>query len=349
MKRLVLCSLFLAACGDDDANLDGDASVPDAALPDAGPIEAPMSLADTGLWSDFAAEELADGVADYEVRFQLWSDGAAKRRWIFLPDGAQIDSSDMDFWEYPVGTKIWKEFTYGDTRVETRLLWKVEEDGDWIAMAYAWNDDQTEALAVRLGEENALDTGHDIPNFAQCGTCHRRQPDWVLGFTAIQLDHEEDGVNLGTLLDDDRLSDPPASVTPPYFEFEFAGDDPVAADALGYLHGNCGGCHNAQSDVLDSTPVEFRLEVAKLGGVEETPAYVTAVDQEEMADQGVLGAPVTAVIEPMDREASAVWVRMGARGDQSNIQMPPIATDEIDTVGRETVGLWIDEVVGPTK
>ena len=348
MKSLLVCILCLAACGDDDANLDDGGGEPDATPgPDAGPPVAPMSLEETGLWSDFAAEELADGVVEYTVKYELWADGATKRRWIYLPPGETIDTSNMDFWEYPVGTKIWKEFTVGDTRVETRLLWKVEEDADWIAMPYVWNEAGTEALADRLGEEDAVGTDHDVPNFGMCGTCHRRQPDWVLGFTAMQLDHDEDGANLETLVEDDRLSDPPAGTTAPFFPLGFADSDPVAAAALGYLHGNCGGCHNARSDVLDSTPVQLRLEVDKLATVEETPTYLTTVGQEEMAEQGQIGGDVTAVIEPGMRDASAVWVRMGARGDSSNIQMPPLATDEVDDDGRESVGLWIDEVVGP--
>ena len=349
MKRLFVCLLLLAACGDDDAMLDSDAGAPDAISFDAGPLEAPMSLAETGLWSDFAAEELAEGVVAYEVNYQLWADGATKRRWIYLPPGETIDTSDMDYWEYPVGTKIWKEFTVGETRVETRLLWKVADGEDWIGMPYVWNEEGTEALADRLGEEDAVGTDHNVPNIGMCGTCHRRQPDWVLGFTAMQLDHELDGANLETLVEDERLSDPPAGASAPFFPLEFAADDATAAAALGYLHGNCGGCHNAKSDVLDSTPVQFRLEVDKLGSVEETPTYLTTVGQEEMAEQGQIGGDVTAVIEPGMREASAVWVRMGARGEQSNIQMPPLATDEVDMDGREAVGLWIDDVVGPPK
>ena len=47
----------------------------------------------------------------YAPKFQLWSDSATKKRWIYLPPGSQIDTSDMDFWKFPVGTKVWKEFS----------------------------------------------------------------------------------------------------------------------------------------------------------------------------------------------------------------------------------------------
>src|SRR5688572_31053294 len=60
---------------------------------------------------------------------QLWADGATKRRWLFLPDGAQIDSADPDHWRFPAGTRLWKEFTRDGVRVETRIMHKTG-DGD---------------------------------------------------------------------------------------------------------------------------------------------------------------------------------------------------------------------------
>src|SRR5687767_10734632 len=124
MKRLLLILLASGACdekGGDappDAFPDSAPEVPDAAVGD------PETLADTGLYSDFESEVLAPGVVEYAVSWELWADGATKRRFVLLPEGETIDSSDMDFWTMPVGTRIWKEFSVDGTRVETRLLWK---------------------------------------------------------------------------------------------------------------------------------------------------------------------------------------------------------------------------------
>src|SRR5262245_30688341 len=85
---------------------------------------APEHLSETGLFADVARESLAPDIIAYAPRFQLWSDGADKRRWLWLPPGARIDTSDMDSWVFPVGTKFWKEFTRDGVRVETRLLEK---------------------------------------------------------------------------------------------------------------------------------------------------------------------------------------------------------------------------------
>src|SRR5262245_59299053 len=89
---------------------------------DAAVSELPERLTQTGLYAAGTTEDIAPDVHFFRPRFELWSDGALKRRFIWLPPGAQVDTSDMDSWQLPVGTKLWKEFTRDDVRVETRLL-----------------------------------------------------------------------------------------------------------------------------------------------------------------------------------------------------------------------------------
>src|SRR6478609_2554709 len=145
----------------------------------------PLLLSQTGLYaSDMTT--LAPGVRPFEPRFALWSDQATKRRWIWLPDGEQIDTTDMDYWVFPTGTRVFKEFNRSGVRVETRMMTK-RERGGWQRVAYMWRIDQNEADAVVEGVENASGTDHDIPSQEDCGTCHFRTPDKVLGFSALQL------------------------------------------------------------------------------------------------------------------------------------------------------------------
>src|SRR5438132_1116401 len=130
MVRLATLALVAAACGD-SAKLP-DAAVQDVlasdAAPDADPNN-PGTLFETGLCVDHACMQISPGVHAYSPRFALWADTASKRRWIYLPPGTQIDTTDMDHWLFPTGTKLWKEFTRDDAngmpvRVETRLVWK---------------------------------------------------------------------------------------------------------------------------------------------------------------------------------------------------------------------------------
>ena len=102
--------------------------------------ELPQRLAETGLYADIATGELAADVVAYTPQFPLWSDGADKRRWIWLPPGTQIDTDDQDEWKFPDGTKLWKEFSVAGIAIETRLIEKRgPADDDWIPISYVWN------------------------------------------------------------------------------------------------------------------------------------------------------------------------------------------------------------------
>lgn len=94
----------------------------DGGLPEDAGNEAARALSETGLYSDIATRALSSNILSYRVRYQLWADGAEKDRYLFLPDGAQIDTSDPDGWRFPIGTKAWKSFNVGGRVIETRLL-----------------------------------------------------------------------------------------------------------------------------------------------------------------------------------------------------------------------------------
>jgi len=287
----------------------------------------PEHLSETGLYADIEHDTLADGVLEYHPAYELWSDGATKRRWVKLPAGATIDTTDMDFWEYPEGTQLFKEFTVGATRVETRMLHK--QKAGWAMVAYLWDDDQTDATAVPMGKSNANGTTHDVPSRATCNTCHAKMQDIVLGFTALQLSHDGSGVTLDSLASDGALAAPPAAplVIP---------GDATAQAALGYLHANCGICHNEHSFVTAAVDVQFWLTAAHLDTVSATPTYTTAVDKDPLL--GLSGAE--AIIASGAPDQSSVILRMQLRGDED--QMPPIASEQVDTAGVTAVSAWID-------
>jgi hypothetical protein len=344
-----------SACsgGGGDGGLDAgppDAPVlpPDAAIPDAEPIpdasQNPESLRETGLYADFENEVLAPGVVEYEPQFELWADGATKRRFVYLPPGSQpdsqIDTSDMDYWEFPVGTRLWKEFSRDGVRVETRLLYKIREGVGrpaWRMISFAWNEEQTEAEADLGGVENALGTAHDIPSQLDCFKCHDNAHDVALGFSAVQLDRDGEGVTLSDLIAQGKLSDPPAGTGSPYFPVP--GND-TEQRALGYLHGNCGGCHNPRSEVFNSGDalMNLRLFVDEIATVEGSPAFQTAVCGEMQkpivdADQ---------IIVPGDPDVSAMFMRMNQRGTDD--QMPEIGSERIDDVGLASIRAWIESI-----
>ena len=199
---VLLATLICGACGINDFRL---CPAPPVQLLE----QLPRRLSQTGLYQDPARDVLAPGVSPFTPQFQLWSDGAQKRRWILLPADARIDTTDMDDWQFPAGTKLWKEFARDGVRVETRLLHRLgPRPEDWIAAAYVWDQTAADALLVPGGVVDAAGTAHDVPAATECTGCHGGRKSRALGFSALQLAHDlpPDQLDLQALIDGDRLT-----------------------------------------------------------------------------------------------------------------------------------------------
>ena len=327
----LVAGVALAGCGGDDA-----------AAPDAQPADAhetdtadgPRRLSATGLYSDLAAGTIAPGLIEYTPAYTLWSDGAHKRRWIRLPPGATIDTRDMDHWKFPVGTRFWKEFSRDGVRLETRLVEHVADTGDpeadyWMG-AFLWLPDQSDAVFVVDGALDVHGTDHDVPAQVRCWTCHGGEPGHALSFGAVQLSKDGPAPTLTTLAAAGTLSAPP----PAGVDYRPPGSPTVAA-ALGYLHANCGHCHNPLGSARPDVDMLLRLDVAARTPA-ATAAYQTAIGRPL---QYFHGGDLTTRIVPGDPATSAVTYRMGMRG--LGVQMPPIATEHVDDTGLATVTAWI--------
>jgi hypothetical protein len=291
---------------------------------------APERLSETGLFTDIERESLAPGVRAYTPRFELWSDGAEKRRFWRLPPDTRIDTSEMDSWVFPVGTKFWKEFTRDGIRVETRLLEKVGPD-QWVSLAYLWRSDQSDADAVPFGAVDALGTPHDVPASNECGACHGGRKSFVLGFSAIQLSPAPEGAfDLAALAAAELVTSAPKE------SYEVPGTD-VERAALGYLHANCSHCHNSSrperrgARCFDpQSELDFSLSVDALGAPQDTATYRSAVGS---------------VVEPGRPEESRLFELVSRRG--SFKQMPPLATERVDGGAKLLLSRWIREMSPP--
>jgi hypothetical protein len=287
-------------------------------------------LSATGLYANTALKTLSPSVVPFSVRHPLWSDGAEKARFVELPPCSTIDTTDMDRWSVPVGTKFWKEFSVSGKRVETRLLHRFgPELGDFVFVAYQWDDTESDATSVPNGVEDANGTTHDIPAVWECLTCHTRLPERVLGFSAIQLSHTGAGWTMSSLSAAQKLSVPqPAG-------YRIPGNGTERA-ALGYLHGNCGHCHNATVwGETFQTPYDLRVGVGDTE-VEDVGAYRTAVG---VPVETFFAPGVTMRIAPGAPWSSCVFYRMNQRGNGE--QMPPFGTEEVDPDGLAAVEKWI--------
>jgi hypothetical protein len=330
------------------------ALAPSVARPDrAG--SPPPRLADTGLYSDPATLAVDPRNLPFSPQYPLWSDGATKRRWIRLPPGTVIDASDPDEWDFPVGTRVWKEFTFG-RRVETRYLEKVAADR-WSIASYVWNEAGTDALrAPEGGMRNVVEVapgkGHDIPGVADCRACHEGKRLQVLGFSALQLSTDRDPgaahaeplvpgmVTLRTLLDRGLLAHAPRAwaTRPPRIEARSATE----RSALGYLHGNCGNCHQG-SESVGSLGLDLR-QPAGPGAAEPVTRTAVGVPSRFRVPGDVTGE--THRIEAGDPGRSAVYFRMASRNPSR--QMPPLGTKVADEQGLGRIRAWILEL-GPAE
>ncbi len=279
-----------------------------------------MLLSQTGLYTDIAAKTLAHDMREFSPRHALWSDAAVKTRWIALPEAGVIDTSDLDHWAFPVGTKLFKEFAKDGKRLETRLIWRVADTGDrerdTLFGTYLWNDAETEATFAREGGENVRGTQHDAPSAETCWKCHIGETGRALGMSAIQLPS----------LGDWPLSQPPSQT--------FAAPNA----AMGYLHANCGHCHNPNGSAWSSSNMVLRL-AATDSDPAATQLYQSTVG---VPLQQWLNHGFTDRIVAGDADTSAIPYRMSQRA--ANMQMPPIATEMPDTEGLELVRLWIDSL-----
>jgi hypothetical protein len=300
----------------------GACSGPATAPPDAEvlPSVMPARLSQTGLYKDIAAKILASDLVELTPQYVLWSDGADKMRWFRLPPGTTIDSSDMDHWLLPVGTKLFKEFALEGKRLETRLIWRVADTGnrekDTLVGSFVWNDAETEAVLAKDGARNIRGTQHDAPDVDACWRCHIGEPGGALGLSALQIGD---------------VSALPLSVQP---GATFAAPHP----ALGYLHANCGHCHNPSGGAWSDSSMVLRL------GVDERDAQTTQIVQTSVGvslEQWV-GRGFEYRVVAGDPDQSAAFYRATQR--TMNVQMPPLATEKTDDAGLALLRAWIDSL-----
>jgi hypothetical protein len=325
-----------------------------AALPLSGPANpAPPAgrLHETGLYAGAGTDELRPGILSFSPQYPLWSDGAAKRRWIALPPGGVIDASRPAAWEFPPGTRLWKEFSVHGRRVETRLLERLV-DGEWRFAVYVWDEAGREAtLAPAEGVDALPLPGGDryaIPSVEDCLACHGGAPVPVLGFGALQLSADRDplaphaeprrpeDVELGALAERGLLRGLPQPMleTPPRVQAE----TPASRAALGYLHANCGHCHGDPELSPGVVPVGLNLWLDP-----SDPAAGAGMRRELVEFVGRYRPPGQGdgrLLLPGDPAGGTLLLRMRSRDPR--IQMPPLGTRTPDEEALALIGRWVE-------
>jgi uncharacterized repeat protein (TIGR03806 family) len=170
----------------------------------------PKLLSDWNLFeSPMKALNPSEEVMSYDINSPLFSDYAFKKRFIRLPEGKIIKYDSVEVLNFLVGTILIKNFYYptdynqpeGNKRIlETRLL--IHEEKEWKAIVYEWNEGQTDANRLILGNEipiewkdnqgNLQRINYSIPSQPQCKSCHDFNGDLKpIGPTARQLNKDD--------------------------------------------------------------------------------------------------------------------------------------------------------------
>jgi len=315
----------------------------------------PALLRDTGLYSDWDTKTVAPGHLRYSPQYPLWSDGAAKSRWLHLPAGSWIDASNPDAWEFPVGTKVWKEFRFHDTPAETRMIERTTEG--WRYASYAWRPDGSATLVSERGILNSVEIAngvrHAIPSRTDCTACHEAGPSRLLSLGTLQLSTDRDSmaphaeplpegaVTLQTLVERGLVRNLPAQFARSAPRIE--ASSPVERAALGYLHANCGMCHTGAGEMASlGFVLQYPLTHAPgafapaLGTSLAQPSHFQAAARPELRDR----------IAPGNPDASMLVARMDSR--HPVLQMPPLGSRIADAEAVALLRRWIAEGTGPS-
>jgi cytochrome c553 len=303
----------------------------------------PVDLAGTGLYADWESRTVASSNRPYTPQYPLWTDGAKKRRWIHLPAGSTIDASAADAWDFPVGTKLWKEFSFGRP-VETRYMERTASG--WRFATYVWSDDGKSAkLAADRGAQAsaqiAPNVRHVVPSQADCRVCHGNGRTPVLGFSGLQLSGDRDpgaphgetpapgSLDLPALVERGLLAGHRGSTAP-----RICARTPIERAALGYLHANCGSCHRAEGPLA---PLGMVLTASiERCAPESAPALATTLGRASHV------APARVRVAPGDPDASVLFDRMRTRAPAA--QMPPLGTQLVDDEALQLVATWIERL-----
>jgi uncharacterized repeat protein (TIGR03806 family) len=323
----------------------------------------PALLSQTGVFTNMVALTPNPALIPYDVNAPLWSDAAAKSRWMAVPyygssspTNGKITFATNGAWLFPTGSVLIKHFELpiDDTnpslhkRQETRLLAR-GTNGSWYGLTYKWRADNSDAdlLPGSLMETNVITTATGTrtqvwyyPARSDCMNCHNPNAGTVLGPRTCQLNgdltYPATGVTdnqLRTLshvglfttnLNEGGIASLPQSMNLTNTAASFE------TRVRSYLDSNCAHCHrpggvNANFDARLETPLAAQN-------------LVNATPNDPL---GVSGAKIVA---PQDLAHSVLYLRDSVVGAG---QMPPLAKNMVDTNYIAVLAAWINSIPIP--
>ena len=364
-----LCSFSTDSAGEiymmnlSGTNTPNNGKIMKLALP-AVSAEPPQFLSQTGVFTNLATLATAPGVIPYDVPNPLWSDAAAKQRWVILPNDGTFNSAAEDVifdpegsWTFPAGTVFVKHFeTNTDAnnpaaikRLETRFLVCTAGGGKY-GFTYKWNAAGTDAELLEQGDEETYTytngTGGNeqrtwsYPSRGDCLICHNDVSGQALGVRTANLNSDfhypSTGRTANQLNTLNAIGAFDVALTAAQLESYIEArplDDvtaPLEHRVRSYLDSNCAHCHQpgGSGDGFD----------ARLGTPLDLQNLINGIPQrfESLGPEG-------RYIKPGDTSLSAVFVRASAVGNGD--AMPPLAKNLAHTAGIAALQGYIDGLV----
>jgi len=367
MRRPILAALALIALATASATAQVAPAVNQAAIAAERP---PELLSAYRFFRDAGARSPNERVTPYDLNTPLYSDGALKFRYVYIPAGQQAQYREDGVFEFPVGTVLIKTFAFAaDMRqptenvrfLETRLLIRRAEG--WLAYPYVWNEAQTEARLSSIGanvpvnftneEGQAIALEWAVPNRNQCKACHDLAGELTpIGPSARNLNRTSDGEAFSPWNPDG------ASVQIPRSE-------PIQVNQLDSWTTNGLLAGAPHGEAAPSVPQAFDprapLELRARAYLDvncahchnpQGPAHTSGLDlrwsQHEPIAWGVGKRPVAAgrgsagfefAIEPGHPERSILLHRL--RSTDPGVMMPEIGRQLVDERGAALIEEWI--------
>lgn len=329
-----MLGMALAAAGAAMASgKDTPMPVSDVAVLDGGLVR---NLSEFGFFADARGQVPNTDVEPYRLNTPLYSDGAEKLRFVYLPPGTAAAANGEGLLSLPVGAALIKTFAFGegDQRrlIETRVL--LHRADGWTALPYLWNDAQTEAVLAVAGARIAVTTpqgqeiSYRIPNKNQCKECHGLNGAVVpIGPKARNLSRDW----LGAMAAAGKLDAmPDHAARLPLWEARAEAGAEAAARA--YLDVNCAHCHRPGATASNSG-LDLRWE-------QDDPQALGIGKRPVAAGRGAGGLLFDIV--PGRPEQSIMVYRMN--NPDPGVAMPELGKSTIDRDGVTAVERWIKEL-----
>lgn len=305
-------------------------AVNDAAIAESG---LPRTLSEYGFFTDAAKQMPAERVTPYRLNTPLWSDGAEKLRFVYIPQDARAKADGEGLIDLPVGAALIKTFAFqkdGQRHlIETRVL--LHRADGWLALPYVWNDEQTEAKLAVAGARVAVTTpageaiDYRIPNKNQCKECHglngavipigpkarNLSAEWLDRFAAAGMIDKVPAVANRLPMWEDRAS------------------APAAMAARGYLDANCAHCHRPGATASNSG-LDLRWE-------QSDPHALGIMKRPVAAGRGA--GDLLYDVVPGRPAQSILTYRMAS--SETGVAMPELGKATVDRDGLAAVERWI--------